>query len=540
MLTIAEVLAMPVFAAGQVVAGKGGLRRRLQWVHLIDIPEMADWAQAGELLFTTAFGLRDRPELQSVLIPSLVERGVAGMVVGVGRYFQHIPHVMIYSADELDFPILTLPWEVPFVEVARAISERIIGEQYALLEHSARIHETLTKVVLLGADLNDLAEALVDLVKCSVTIEDAQFHLMASATSGGIDQARKESLAQSRTPPALLRELERRGILTELRETVRPLHVSPLPEQGLTLERIVAPIVAGQKTHGYVWLIVEDRPISALDMIAIEHAATVAALIILREKAIYETEQRLRSSLLDEILEGDSYLKTLLPEKARHFGYSLAQSQQVLIFRRKDDTSLSNFSLWVRQKTKEADLPGLVIERGENLVLLLQGSKTADGIRLAHALREKGEQEGYSFLVAVGRAYADWERLSESYEEARQALRIGPALLKKPVISFDALGFLPWLRHLPAEAHERNYFTQAIQYLIDDKRRGTELLETLEAYLDAGGNVQEAARRLFLHRNTVRQRLNQIETKCNVDLTDALTCLNLHIALKELKLRLDL
>jgi len=62
-MTVAEVLKMPAFAEAEVVAGREGLDRPLQWVHLIDIPEMAEWAEAGELLFTTAFGLRDRPDL---------------------------------------------------------------------------------------------------------------------------------------------------------------------------------------------------------------------------------------------------------------------------------------------------------------------------------------------------------------------------------------------------------------------------------------------------------------------------------------------
>ena len=57
---------------------------------MVDIPEMVEWSQEGELLFITAFGLKDNPDLQSTLIPDLVERGVVGMVVGVGRYFHDI------------------------------------------------------------------------------------------------------------------------------------------------------------------------------------------------------------------------------------------------------------------------------------------------------------------------------------------------------------------------------------------------------------------------------------------------------------------
>lgn len=460
------------------------------------------------------------------------------MVVGVGRYFKDIPEVMIAAADRLHFPIITLPWSVPFVEVARAITERIISEQYALLQQSAHIHETLTAVVLKGADLAELARVLAELVGCSITIEDSGFHLLASATTGTVDEAREESILQSRTPPALLAELERQGILKGLRDSVRPVTVPPVPEQGLTLERIVAPIVAGGTSHGYVWLIVEDRPIGDLDMIAIEHAATVAALIILKEKAVHETEQRLKSALLDDILEGHADLRAGLPAKAKRFGYDLGQPQQVLIIRRKEQTSLSSLEKWVRQRLVNWQLPGLLVERGENLVLLTNSSQTDDGLKVARQLWREAREENYFFRVGVGEVYNAWERVSESYEEAQEALRLGPVLLGREVVSYSALGFLPWLRHLPPEAHHSNAFARVMESLADhDEQRDQNLLKTLETYLDCGGNIQEAARTLFLHRNTVRQRLNRIEHQWKLDLNDALTCLNLHIALKERRVR---
>jgi len=68
MLTIVQALEMEVFALARVVAGEAGLDKPIQWVHMVDIPEMANWSQEGELLFTTAFGLKDNPDLQATLI----------------------------------------------------------------------------------------------------------------------------------------------------------------------------------------------------------------------------------------------------------------------------------------------------------------------------------------------------------------------------------------------------------------------------------------------------------------------------------------
>jgi purine catabolism regulator len=538
MLTIAEALDMEVFATATIVAGHDGLHKSIQWVHMVDIPEMAEWAQEGELLFTTAFGLKDNPDLQATLVPDLVERGVVGMVVGVGRYFHDIPPVMVDCANRLAFPIVKLPWEVPFIDVTRAISEQIVRQRYRLMQQSLQIHNTLTRLVLLGEDLDALARALAELVRSAVTIEDAAFHLLAYAPWGDIDQVRRESILQRRTPASLLDELESRGTLDELRRSLHPVRIPPVPDLGLTLERIAAPIVVGRQVHGYVWLIVEDRAIDDLDIIAIEHGATVAALILLKDRAVYEAEQRLKGSLLDDLLEGKAGVRGQLAVTASHLGHSLDRSQQILIFRQSDTATLPHLSRWVERALARRKLSALLAERGGDLVLLLPSEQTADGVKLACQLRGDGQEQGYRFVAGVGRVYRNWERLSESYAEACEALELAPYLSDAGVASFEELGLLYWLRHLPVQVRDKNRFSQVIRTLAEsDVARRSDLLLTLEAYLDAGKNMQEAANRLFLHRNTLRQRLTRIEELCDIDLGDALICLNLHVALKERRLR---
>lgn len=108
------------------------------------------------------------------------------------------------------------------------------------------------------------------------------------------------------------------------------------------------------------------------------------------------------------------------------------------------------------------------------------------------------------------------------------------------VASFDDLGLLYWLRHVPAEVRHKNRFSQVMRTLAEsDAAQRSDLLATLETFLDTGRNVQEAANRLYLHRNTLRQRLTRIEELSGLDLADPLTCLNLHVALKERGLRPD-
>jgi purine catabolism regulator len=336
----------------------------------------------------------------------------------------------------------------------------------------------------------------------------------------------------------LLIELGKRGILTDLRRRRQPVRVPPHSEHGLASARIVAPIVAGQELYGYVWMVVRDRANDELDMIAIQHAATVAALILLKEKEVYQVEQRLKTLFLDELLTGDADLQRTLMARSRYFQFDLTQGQQILLLRQRDQVALSSLHRWLEEQLSEPRPSGLTVQRAQHLVLLLPSERTEEGEVLARRLWEQGQADGYDLLIGVGRAYAGWDRLSESYDEAQEALEIGPPLTGRSVVLFDDLGVLHWLHHLPPEVRGRNRFSQAVERLAqEDAERQGDLIETLETYLDAGQNGQEAARQLYIHRNTLRQRLDKIEAICNLKLNDSLVDLNLHVAVKEYKLR---
>ncbi|MEE9285719.1 MAG: helix-turn-helix domain-containing protein [Dehalococcoidia bacterium] len=56
-----------------------------------------------------------------------------------------------------------------------------------------------------------------------------------------------------------------------------------------------------------------------------------------------------------------------------------------------------------------------------------------------------------------------------------------------------------------------------------DARTGSDLVVTLRAYVEYGGNVATTAQRLFLHRNSVAYRLQRIEELSGIELRDRAT-----------------
>jgi GAF domain-containing protein len=124
-----------------------------------------------------------------------------------------------------------------------------------------------------------------------------------------------------------------------------------------------------------------------------------------------------------------------------------------------------------------------------------------------------------------------------AYREAVDAATIGRALLAKGgAISYSELGAYRYLVHIAPEEAPHDRMRTAVDLLIAyDTKRRTALLDTLERYLAERRSVIDCARALFIHPNTLRQRLGRIEELTDLDLDeDDLLSLELAIRLARL------
>lgn len=198
----------------------------------------------------------------------------------------------------------------------------------------------------------------------------------------------------------------------------------------------------------------------------------------------------------------------------------------------------------VRLEEVEADLrrlvPGALCDAEEGAVralLPLAGDGEAARLEeLDEALRELGAAEG----VAIGRSDVHHGAAEgrAGLAEAEDALRVAAALGGAGAVrAYAEIGAYRYLVHLLGEDTSRDAYAEAIATLADyDRGRGSQLVETLERYLETRRGIAETARALTVHPNTLRQRLDRIETLTGLDLGSA-DLLSLELALRLERLR---
>ncbi len=133
--------------------------------------------------------------------------------------------------------------------------------------------------------------------------------------------------------------------------------------------------------------------------------------------------------------------------------------------------------------------------------------------------------------IGVGRRHAGARGIFRSYREARWASLVGQRLIGPNLVTrFDELGPYAWLEPLDFD-HDADACS-AIEILIrHDEEHGARLLDTLQAFLDSN-RFKEAANQLFVHRNTLRYRLESIKKLTGLDVLEAESRLVLEVQLR--------
>jgi hypothetical protein len=178
--------------------------------------------------------------------------------------------------------------------------------------------------------------------------------------------------------------------------------------------------------------------------------------------------------------------------------------------------------------------PRTAIEAGPGPVraLLSLGGRSPQRLEaLQRACRELGQEHGAAIGVSETRDAPG--EASRAYREAVDAATIGRALLGDGgSIAYSQLGAYRYLVHISPDAAPHDRMRAAVDQLIEyDRRRRTVLLDTLERYLAERRSVIESARALFIHPNTLRQRLGRIEELTGLGLDDD-DLLSLELAIK--------
>ena len=470
MLCVRDIATLPGLDL-RVAAGAEGLGREVSWLHVSELDDPTQWLEGGELLLTTGLGVGELESGQRAYLRRLAEHGLAGLCFGVGFNFAEVPEALAEEADRLGFPVLEVPYEVPFVAITKTAVSHIASERLEQLTQAIAVHERLADAVLESRGLNDLLGIVCSHLDCSLQLVDESGRVVSERHSG--------------------RRLSFEGAL----------------ELPVVAHEELATLQATR----------DGRPFGEYDRLVLHHGQTALAFELSRRRAVSAAELRLAGDLLED-LEEERLDERESSRRMAAFGLDPRRTYAALLAEPANGANAEA----VRERLA-AELDTLAVAyvstaRLDRAAFLVEADEDEAVLGLARRLTGNGAD----WRLGVGRP-ARGRELGRSLLEARAALDT----TEGRVASYHDLGSLELLLNLPDAPLEA-----FVDRVLGPAARNRWLLDSLAGLLDAGCRWSEAAERLGVHRHTLRYRMDRLREVTGRHPDDPQQRMELWLALK--------
>jgi purine catabolism regulator len=543
-VTLEEALGNGILQQATLLAGKQGCQRPVEGVIPLEVPDTTQWLKGGELVLTTGYMLQNDQERWLAWVGALSAAKAAGLIVLASPYVKMIPDPAIELAERNGLPLLVLASSGTMVTIVRQIQEAIESCRVGASKDGQNLQKRMIQMVLDGSGLEAVAKFLSRQINQTVFIEDKQFNLLAFAQAGNTTEPFLDELITNKgTPVAIMKRWEEDGTLKTLRKDKQIASVPAAGADGPT--RAIHPVMVSGEVYGFL-SILETQALGETERMVVENAITAIAIELLKQKGATESEQKMKRDFFRDLLLANTPAMTeTLRRRATYLGFPLNSSYWVVNVEfddvKNEDVlpedinrlvSMLNSLLSFRQ--------AVVVNQGQGATFLYpvkEGQPTADKIRqLAKAIHQKatGASLNWSVSIGVGQLYGDLMSVPKSYKEAQHALKIGRSTNGPGSITFfNELGIYRMLLQFAQSQDPNEFFCEPLQRLIEyNQQTDKELVKTIAAFLECNGNLTETSNKLYIHRNTLKYRLERIRDITQIDLDDAENRLMLHLGLK--------
>lgn len=473
MLRCKDLKSLPSLGRLRYLTGTRGLENPIRWIYTPEDDDFTDWVHGGELLIVSG-AASHRPAFNlSRVLREAVRLNLAGAILLFGEhYIEEIPRSIIDAAARKDFPLMTIPWDTPLVDIEESIARAIV------LSDRAPQQESLLALALAGRV--SAQEFAARAASAGYPVRAPQVLCAFSFLPENAGGRAVEELTRE-TAQALTAALSAGALPFLSCSSLNQIYLLFAAADGMGKE------AAGARQAA------STAEVSAAGMAgnagAARQAAGASAAGMARQAA------------------GDA------AEKAGAAQHAAAPAG-------------------AQRQAAEASAPGDAPSARAEVSASAEVKAAAEAVlaelySLAHA-RIKREEccAGATLAPALG-------DIIILYHEARTALDIarGQHLHTAPYV-YEHGGLAELIVGSSMTEHFRSFANGLLAPLAaQDARSHGRLMETLAAFVAANGNALHAAERLYIHRNTLKYRLRQIEKALGGSLDDPDLRLKLQLAL---------
>jgi sugar diacid utilization regulator len=387
------------------------------------------------------------------------------------------------------------------------------------------------QLVLDEVELPELVAALASALRASVTLEDTDGRVLASAPAEGYCPPPAPAARRAGAARAALKAQEASG----RRYTVARVPVrGPNGRVTRSTAAWAAPVVVGGELAGRLWVTDPPAEPEPVQLRVIERFTLVVALLLLQQRHLLDVQSRLSGDLLGDLLrEGGPVRPRAVLDRAGALGHDLSRPH-VLALLTADAAVPSAVRLPELARAAAEPGPGPLAGPYDGAYVLLLPAEPDPGDALRRVLAKADQAIGARgrLTLVAGPVARDPAGYATAFRVARGAAALRRASGRGGFVDVGRLGLSALLLETGTPDALRRFAADVLHTVAEhEERHGGDLLATLRAWLSAGCSTAAAAGALVVHRNTVTYRLGRIEQLTGRSLRDSRVRLELELAL---------
>ena len=512
-LTVEELIASPPFKHALLVAGSSGLNKTVKWAHILDITRCSDYVNGGELILTTGAGWKKTDD-PHIFLKELIAKNVTALCIQLGEKFNNfrkledLPRELIEEAERNDFPLIIFPedHDCRYIDLMHNLHSMIINKDYdAFLRQETFINE-LNHVLINPHETKDILHFLHNHLGVSVAYLPAK------------DKAQ------------FIPRIDKTGQNKVIKCIDNACQTSVISVHNDNLSLAYRKISAYEQDLGNLVLFSEKNKLNNFHYLVLEKCAIVLAQEYLGNIFMQEKEKQRREKWVTKWLEG-----RLTNQKIKQG----LQTVEPYIKPTGVTACLVNYSSPDRDRTKLTEsmhkITGIARTFFEqqgfvffwqsdysSLVYILVDTQNHESYR--HRLNNALEQITKIFAQSksesllnetsfyIGKKYEHLGSLSKSLDNAKEAYYVQDKLDCPEKMFYEDLHIYRIILMLESNHSVEDFINDYLEPLIGNNHDSNKmLLKTLTVLRDCQYNKKEAAKKLFISRQSLYHRMKTLE-----------------------------
>ena len=537
MKILAEVLALPRFSDLQLLSSHSNLTQPLESVEITETPDVADFIPKNVMILTTAMIYKDDQEKLKPFIDSLKQAECTALGIKVGRFLDEISPEIVAYASAVDLPLIKIPSTQPLGGLLHEIVGYLRDSKTEQMSVAFDIQKRFSTLLMQDVDATRFIAEFAKILNAPIILLSPWQQVIAHSNYFYGNQKSAEFFIEQLSKDHFQQLAQEKKIFRFQDERQENIQVAGFP-------------IRVNDYFPYYLLVLSPEQIPyPISEFAIDQAILVLTFMLFKNQKIAESFEHLKTDFLDRLLDthqealskhqnwlelwknyrlinSDYYQLAIVygvtkPENETHIRYQQAEGQ--LIFQ------------WLKEQLPEI-LPDVALFKlkNQNKSILIFQSKKNDHLMILQNLAERLQQAlPITIRFALGNAYENLEDLPNSYIEASSTLEASLHAQKPATVQlFHPKGLAGLFEKIGTEDVEYFCQQQLKELAYPTEPTLQELRKTLKVFLDFNCEITKTANALYLHRNTIKYRMNQCEKLLGTSIQEPETSLLLRVALE--------